>query len=578
MDIYAQNPQRALAIVDSAEIIGNISDSRANMLRIKIMSETLEGNFLDSAIILGEQLLISPEAISDKAFRQDILEALISASRIKEDYELYLRTSSELASLCREQGLTTEALRNEAEVGLALTHLGEQEKGLAKIEGVMQALAGKRHFNELDAYIVAAKRKYNILNDNERYAEAIDPCERIIEVLNDYEQHPSDYHDDTYREPSDEDRPGYIDFYRMQAYGFLANIHARLHDKTAARHYLALYNQSPFAKTFDCRKSIASTLCLLGDYAAMETIYKDVERNMGNDTINAYYATMLLNRSQAALAQGHTAEAFRLRERYDIVKDSIHERILDSKAQDYAARYHGQELQMALQKESAAKSRSTLIIIIIGIAFCCTLAFLLYFFRQRHLLKHKNRILARQIEKLLNYKEDTAPSPRRQPAEIPPTEKQPAPSPAEQQSTKLSLEKEKQADDVQAQTSAHPQGGVGDETTPTALFRQLSQAIIDEQLFLNPNFDRQAAMEHFHMTKERIGTVFAQGSDFASLAAFVTACRVEYAARLLLQQPTLSIVQVSAASGFSSANHFGRAFKTTYGLSPTEFRKQREQT
>lgn len=85
-------------------------------------------------------------------------------------------------------------------------------------------------------------------------------------------------------------------------------------------------------------------------------------------------------------------------------------------------------------------------------------------------------------------------------------------------------------------------------------------------------FDRHAAMERFQLSKERIGTAFAQGSDYASLAAFITACRVEYAARLLRQQPSLPITQVATASGFSSTNHFGRAFKSIYGLSPTEYR------
>ena len=68
-------------------------------------------------------------------------------------------------------------------------------------------------------------------------------------------------------------------------------------------------------------------------------------------------------------------------------------------------------------------------------------------------------------------------------------------------------------------------------------------------------FDRHVAMERFHLSKERIGTAFAQGSDYASLAAFITACRVEYAARLLRQQPSLPITQVATASGFSSTNH-----------------------
>ena len=83
-------------------------------------------------------------------------------------------------------------------------------------------------------------------------------------------------------------------------------------------------------------------------------------------------------------------------------------------------------------------------------------------------------------------------------------------------------------------------------------------------------------MDRFHLSKERIGTAFAQGSDYTSLSAFVTACRVEHAARLLLERPEMPVVQVATASGFSSVNHFGRSFKSAYGLSPTEFRRQRE--
>lgn len=124
---------------------------------------------------------------------------------------------------------------------------------------------------------------------------------------------------------------------------------------------------------------------------------------------------------------------------------------------------------------------------------------------------------------------------------------------------------------------SHSQSLVLDTLDAPALFRHISQVIIDEQLFLDTAFDRQHVIDRFHLSKERIGSAFTHGSNFASLAAFVTACRLDYAARLLLEQPSLPVAQVSATSGFSSANHFGRAFKTAYGLSPTEFREQRGQ-
>ena len=59
-------------------------------------------------------------------------------------------------------------------------------------------------------------------------AFALDP-ERALLIIdsarmvgNDYERHPSDFHDGNFREPADEDRPDYIDFYRGKAYAYLA--------------------------------------------------------------------------------------------------------------------------------------------------------------------------------------------------------------------------------------------------------------------------------------------------------------------------------------------------------------------
>ena len=105
-----------------------------------------------------------------------------------------------------------------------------------------------------------------------------------------------------------------------------------------------------------------------------------------------------------------------------------------------------------------------------------------------------------------------------------------------------------------------------------ALFVHISQAIVKEQLFLDPAFDRQAAIDRFHLTKDHIGAAFAQGSGYASITDFINECRLEYAVTLLRNQSSLSITQVAQASGFSDANYFGRKFKARFGLSPTDYR------
>ena len=85
-------------------------------------------------------------------------------------------------------------------------------------------------------------------------------------------------------------------------------------------------------------------------------------------------------------------------------------------------------------------------------------------------------------------------------------------------------------------------------------------------------FERQTIMDRFHLSKERVGTVFSRGSNFAKLTNYIQYLRLEYAARLLVEQPEVSIVQVAADSGFNSCAYFSSRFRQHFGLSPSDYR------
>ena len=121
--------------------------------------------WLDSAIIIGERLLTTDVAREDLAYRQDVLEMLINACRQHRDDELAIHWLAQMIDLCHQNGDETEALRTEADLGLILSGIGHADKGLAKIDSVLTLLSGKRQFNELDATIIALKRKVNVLKN-----------------------------------------------------------------------------------------------------------------------------------------------------------------------------------------------------------------------------------------------------------------------------------------------------------------------------------------------------------------------------------------------------------------------------
>ena len=549
MDVYGTQPERALMIIDSAEMVGNLTKNRASLLRAKVLCLTCGEERLDTARQICETLLQDNFVKDEPAYREPVLDLLVTISRKKHDNEQWLRWATEKADFCRQQGNETEALRTEAEIGIILTHLGRQDEGMAKLDDVIHRLDGTRKFNETDACIIALKRKINVLQEEGCYAEIVAPAKRIVEKVNDYEQHPDDHHDGSYREPDDADVPGYCAFYRSQAYGFLANAFANTGNHADARHYLTLFEQSPYGQTFDGRKMIAPTWCKLGDFDKMLAVYDEMERRMGADTIGFDYAAILHDRAEAAYALGAANSQFsivndQLKKAYDYMSrhaalsQALNDSLHASEAHMYAARYHAQEQQLLIEREQAKSARKNIYIwsfVIISLLAIAIAAIL--FFRNRE-IKRKNRILAQQIAEALTAREQL---------------------------------REKQQTVPSADCPADPS-----MLSDAALFRYLSTIIEREQLFLDPACDRQMLTDRFKLSKERVGAAFAQGSSHERLTAYIRELRLDYAVRLMNEQPELSVEQVSQASGFTSADTFTRNFRTKYSMTPTAYRRTRK--
>lgn len=273
MDIYGYDPVRALLIVDSAVIVGNLSPWRADKNRMRIYGQTVAAKRLDSLMhwtagtrfdtvrAIGERLLRHDSIRNSLAGQLDVLEMMVIAARQQADTAARLRYSEQLVDVCRRYGSETEALRTEAEVGATLCSMGRQAEGQAMLDSVITNLECRMEggkFNELDALVIVLKRKISVLTAAGQSAEALPLARRIVMLMDDYAAHPDQYHDGTYHEPPAENRDDYIRFYRTQAENFIAAAYADLGKKkdlettferlesitrdAATREHLARYN------------------------------------------------------------------------------------------------------------------------------------------------------------------------------------------------------------------------------------------------------------------------------------------------------------------------------------------------
>ena len=519
---YAHHPDRALVMLDSALLLGNINEYRAQFIRAKIYSKSLLKQRQDSAILICEQLLQHDSVINAPHDQENILDLLMVTSRTKTDFEGYIKWATQKAEVCRLQGEETEQWRTEAEIGMVMAHLGQPEEGMAKIDEAIRQLDESGSIDRMDAFIIAVKRKITVLNEQGRYAEVIPLAQRILDRLEHYEQHAMDYAEDSYRlswsdKPTDRDR--YIDFSRAQANGFLAGAYAMTGDAAQARECLSRFDQSGYGHSFSARRMIIPAQMALGMYDEAMVTSDEIVRRMGSDTINNDYAVILRDRAIVARAKGHVAEAYNLMNRHanlaKVLSDSLQE----------------QELKIR-ETESASRIKSIIIGVIV-LLFMIAAIFSFYYRRQRQIISEKNRALVRMINGT------------------------PLVTPA---------------DEAEEPDEVGESGELEESETNSALFDTIDTAIRMEHLYANASLQRQDICTRFRITRHTLNNLLTQHVGSSSFPQYINNIRMEEALPMLRDNTSMTITAIATAVGFTPAN-FREQFKRQYGVTPQEYRQ-----
>ena len=192
-----------------------------------------KGAGLEKGKAICEHLLKHDSLKTNLKLKQEVLDILVYTARQQQDTVKWLQRSRELVDVYHQMGpeKETDALRTEAEIGASLYFAGQKQEGLAKLDSVINLLNESPlfKFNELDALILASKRKIFVLITQGRYVETLPLARRIIERLDDYEQHPDAYDDGSKRVLKDStSRADYARYYRAQAENYITSAYSSL--------------------------------------------------------------------------------------------------------------------------------------------------------------------------------------------------------------------------------------------------------------------------------------------------------------------------------------------------------------
>lgn len=93
-----------------------------------------------------------------------------------------------------------------------------------------------------------------------------------------------------------------------------------------------------------------------------------------------------------------------------------------------------------------------------------------------------------------------------------------------------------------------------------------------KQNYADPQLSVSSVADNFGLSANTLSQLFRRKSEIGVLD-YIHSVRIEKAAELLRETPTLTVGQIAEATGYASVLTFNRKFKASYNMTPAEYRK-----
>ena len=106
-----------------------------------------------------------------------------------------------------------------------------------------------------------------------------------------------------------------------------------------------------------------------------------------------------------------------------------------------------------------------------------------------------------------------------------------------------------------------------------------AQALVADGAYLDPDLKVATLAQRLHEKEYKVSRAIVAGLGQANFNRFINQYRIEHAQRVLSKTADQQngILEIALESGFASLGPFNRAFKQATGMTPREFRRQKQQ-
>ena len=327
-----------------------------------------------------------------------------------------------------------------------------------------------------------------------------------------------------------------------------------------AEKYFAMYQSTEYSRTPDGKMYSIPYLLASKHYKQVidnSQEFKELMRKQ-RDTINAQYMNVLEREVQAHMGMGNYKEAAILQGAIIAITDSINNRDKENAALELNTMYDTSEKEDYIAKQAFQLKVRNITLTFLTCITLLTLFVLWRMWRFNHIIRYKNKILAKFINERLARKKDS------QSLDI-----------DEQLMISQDIEDESILFDDQEEISDETGKASGEEEENKKIFIELNRIVVQDQLYLSSELSREDLAQLVHLNNARFARMIKEctGTNFNG---YINDLRIDYAIKLLKLHPNYTIRAIADEVGFNSTPILYNLFKKKTGMTPYEFKKAQE--
>jgi AraC-like DNA-binding protein len=510
-----ENPDSVLTVIDGMEREGDmpIEAYQANLLRGLAYNEK---RMFSLAERYARRVLAADSIAAHPAERLNALTLLSVAQNFFGNFQGSIESSTEAMEIARSTGNTAAEYNILTTMAKTAFAMGNRHQGYAYLASIIKSGESSTEARVLANVSAAYGVRIVELYADDRFDEALAEGYKRLALIDKIER--------VGGAPE-----GFTDQQRAYAYARIASCAERAGKPEEARKaydsfMLTAYAQNPVGRAY-----IMDYLLDSRQWAKVLEFTAPLHHILARgDTINDDYRSLLISDGRAYAGLGNYREGYGLIQRASDIQDSLYMREKTTRAQELASAFALNEKELELARvQSESQRRHLLMWLAIGGSVALLVISLLIFKAYRESVK-RQRIAARQIDELWSLHQMTPPA------------------------------SDEDRDDFR-------------------LFSDMQRRIIDDELFKQPQFNRDAIIELTGLSRGKVSQLIEK---FANLGVndYINKLRVEYSVQLLKEHPDWTIDAIAESSGYVRRATYYSHFNRVFGITPAQYRKEAGRT